>query len=180
MVLPAFAHPGDGYMTENAFIRDLLIRLLDGRQAHASWEDALEGFPAELRGKKPAGAPHTPWQLLEHMRIAQWDILEFSRSAAHVSPLFPEGYWPDEAEPPDDRAWEKSVESFRSDLEAMKALVSQESSDLLAKIPHGSGQTLLREAMLMADHNAYHLGQIVLLRKMLSAWKGRVEIDGLG
>jgi hypothetical protein len=161
-------------------IRDPLIRLLDGRQAHASWKDVLEGFPSHLRGKKPAGAPHTPWQLLEHLRIAQWDILEFSRSAAHISPRFPEGYWPSEAEPPDECAWEDSLESFRSDLEAMKELVSDDSSDLLAKIPHGTGQTLLREAMLLADHNAYHLGQIVLLRKMLSGWEGRVEIEGLG
>jgi hypothetical protein len=167
-------------MTGDRRIREHLIRLLEGRQAHASWKDVLEDFPAHLRGRKPAGAPHTPWQLLEHMRIAQRDILGFSRSAAHVTPRFPEGFWPDEAEPPDDRSWENSVESFRSDLEAMKALLSQESSDLLAKIAHGSGQTLLREAMVMADHNAYHLGQLVLLRKMLSAWEGRVEIDGMG
>ncbi len=165
---------------EDRQIREHLIRLLDGRQAHASWEDVVIGFPPELRGKKPEGAPHTPWQLLEHMRIAQWDILEFCRRAEHASPDFPEGYWPNAAKPPDDGAWEKSVQSFRSDLDAMKSLVSRESSDLLAKIPHGSGQTLLREALLVADHNAYHLGQIVLLRKMLGGWEGRAEIDGLG
>ncbi len=165
---------------EGRQIREHLIRLLEGRQAHASWDDVLIGFPPELRGKKPQAAPHTPWQLLEHMRIAQWDILEFCRWAKHVSPDFPDGYWPDTPEPPDDGAWEKSVRAFRSDLEAMKTLVDQESSDLLAKIPHGSGQTLLREAMLVADHNAYHLGQIVLLRKMLGGWEGRAEIEGLG
>jgi hypothetical protein len=161
-------------------LREHLLRLLDGHEAHASWKDVLRDVPPAIRGRKPEGAPHTPWQLLEHMRLAQWDILEFSRSASHVSPDFPEGYWPRTAGPPDDAAWEKSVESFRSDLEQMKALVSQESSDLHARIPHGTGQTLLREALLVADHNAYHLGQIVLLRKMMAAWKGETKIDGLG
>ncbi|HEY7821032.1 MAG TPA: DinB family protein [Vicinamibacteria bacterium] len=161
-------------------LREHLLQLLDGRGAHASWEDVLLDVPARIRGKKPDGAPHTPWQLLEHMRIAQWDILEFSRSAAHASPRFPEGYWPETAAPPDDAAWEKSVQSFRADLEEMKALVRGESSDLLARIPHGSGQTLLREILLVADHNAYHLGQIVLLRKMMSAWETRAKIEGLG
>ncbi|HJS74066.1 MAG TPA: DinB family protein [Vicinamibacteria bacterium] len=161
-------------------LRDHLLRLLDGREAHASLEDVLRDVPPRIRGKKPDGAPHTPWQLLEHMRLAQWDILEFSRSAAHVSPRFPEGYWPETAEPPEDGAWEKSVASFRSDLEEMKALVGRESADLHAPIPHGSGQTLLREALLVADHSAYHLGQIVLLRKMMAAWEGDTKIDGLG
>jgi len=167
-------------MREDRSIREHLIRLLDGRQAHASWEDVVTSFPSGLRGKKPGGAPHTPWQLLEHMRIAQWDILEFSRRAEHVSPDFPEGYWPKSAEPPDDGDWEKSVEAFRSDLEAMKALVGDESSDLLARIPHGTGQTLLREALLVADHNAYHLGQIVLLRKILGGFWSDSKIEGLG
>jgi hypothetical protein len=161
-------------------LRDHLLRLLDGREAHASWEDILSDVPPRVRGKKPEGAPYTPWQLLEHMRLAQWDILEFSRSAAHVSPPYPKGYWPETAEPPEDDAWDKSVASFRSDLEEMKALVGRESSDLHARIPHGTGQTLLREALLVADHNAYHLGQIVLLRKMMSAWEGPAEIEGLG
>jgi hypothetical protein len=165
---------------EDQKLREQLIRLLDSHEAHASWEQVLRSVPPEIRGKKPERAPHTPWQLLEHMRIAQWDILEFSRSAAHVSPDFPEGYWPDSAEPPDDGAWERSVESFRAGLEEMKALVRRDSSDLQARIPHGSGQTLLREILLVADHNAYHLGQIVLLRKMMSAWDGRAEIEGLG
>jgi DinB superfamily len=166
--------------SEDRRLRDQLMRLLDSHEAHASWEQVLIDFPPGLRGKKPEGAPYTPWQLLEHMRLAQWDIVEFSRSASHVSPRFPEGYWPETAEPPDDGAWAKSVASFRSDLEGMKSLVGRESSDLQARIPHGSGQTLLREALLVADHNAYHLGQIVLLRKMMAGWEHPAKIEGLG
>lgn len=157
-------------MSKDASLRDHLVRLLTKRQAHASWEDVLLDFPEELRARKPEGAPYSAWQLLEHLRIAQWDILEFSRRADHVSPEFPDGYWPESAEPPDASSWDESVRSFGADLEAMAALVRDPASDLEAPFPHGTGQTLLREAMLVADHNAYHLGQIVLLRKMLDAW----------
>jgi DinB superfamily len=156
-------------MNENKALREHLVKLLAGRQAHVDWEDALRDFPAALRGAKPAGAAHTPWQLLEHMRIAQWDILEFSRDPKHVSPEFPDGYWPEGEAPPDESAWGKSLERFASDLDAMKALVNDPSTDLFARIPSGTGQTVLREVMLTADHNAYHLGQIVQLRKMMKA-----------
>ena len=118
----------------------------------------------------PDCSPHSPWQLLEHLRICQWDILEFSRDAAHVSPHFPVGYWPDGPSPPDEHAWDRSVEQFRADIQAMKDLVADPSTDLLAVIPWGSGQTILREALLVADHNAYHLGQLVMVRRMLGAW----------
>jgi hypothetical protein len=104
------------------------------------------------------------------MRIAQWDILEFSRNPKHKSPEFPRGYWPRTQSPPDDTAWDKSIQSFRDDLEALCALVDDKSTDLFAKIPHGDGQTILREALLAADHNAYHLGEVVLLRRILGAW----------
>src|SRR5262245_5888354 len=124
--------------SDDRLLRDHLVRLLDGREAHASWEDILTDVPPRVRGKKPDGAPYTPWQLLEHMCLAQWDILEFSRSAEHVSPPYPEGYWPATPQPPEDGAWEKSVASFRSDLEGMKALVDRESSDLHARIAHGT------------------------------------------
>lgn len=152
-------------------LRGHLVSLLSERQAHASWRDILADFPEAHRGTKPDGWPYTAWQLLEHLRIAQWDILEFSRKSDHVSPSFPDGYWPPSAEPPDRAAWDESVRRFGEDLEAMTALVRDPSSDLFTPFPHGSGQTLLREAMLVADHNAYHLGQVVLLRKVLGAWK---------
>ncbi len=142
--------------------------LLRGGGAHMSFDAALEEWPSELRDRKAAGVPYTAWQLLEHMRIAQWDILEFSRDAEHVSPEFPDGYWPPTEAPPDAAAWEASLAAFRSDLEAMLGLVRSEGERLLEPIPHGSGQTLLREALVLADHNAYHLGQLVLLRRLLA------------
>ena len=145
--------------------------LLRGGHAHATFADVLNGWPEELRGRRPPGAPHSPWQLLEHLRICQSDILEFSRSASHVSPKFPEGYWPASDGPPDGPAWEKSVAAFRADLEGMEQLVADPATDLLARIPHGDGQTVLREALMLADHNSYHLGQLVLLRRQLGAWR---------
>ncbi|HTS48725.1 MAG TPA: DinB family protein [Bryobacteraceae bacterium] len=152
-------------------LRQHLLDLLRGGQAHADFEAAVADFPSQLRGKKPKGAPHTAWQLLEHLRIAQWDILEFSRNAKHVSPKWPDGYWPKTEAPPSASAWNNSVRSFRADLKAMAKLVASEESDLSARIPHGDGQTLMREALLVADHNAYHIGQLILLRRLLGAWK---------
>jgi DinB superfamily len=151
-------------------LRDHLLYLLGGGGAHVGFDKTLQGLPPELRGKKAAGLPHTAWQLLEHLRLAQWDILEFSRNRDHVSPDWPEGYWPETEAPPDDDAWKKSVESFRNDLKAMQDLVADPATDLYAKIPWGDGQTILREALLIADHNAYHLGQIVNVRQALGAW----------
>ncbi len=157
-------------MPDDKVMRDHVLKLLKGRQGHVDFETVLANLPREFQGKKPEGAPHTPWQLLEHMRIAQGDILEFSRDPKHVSPKFPEGYWPDSEAPPDEGAWQKSVTSFGADLQAMADLVADPSTDLYARIPHGSGQTILREALLVADHNAYHLGQLVLLRRLLNIW----------
>src|SRR5437870_5365390 len=127
--------------------------------------------PARLRGAKPPGVPHTPWRLLEHLRIAQWDILEFTRDPHHVSPPWPEGYWPASDAPPDDGAWDRSVAAFRADLRAMQDLVADPATDLFTPLPHGEGQTALREALLVADHNAYHLGQLVVVRRLLGAWE---------
>jgi hypothetical protein len=158
-------------MSQDASLREHLITLLTGGNAHATFDAAVKNFPAELRGKRPKGAEHSPWQLLEHLRIAQWDILEFSRDAKHKSPEWPEEYWPKSPAPPDDKARDKSVRAFRKDLKALSELVSDEKTDLFAKIPHGDGQTILREALLTADHNAYHIGQLVLARKLLGAWK---------
>ena len=148
-------------------LRQHLIDLLSKAEAHVNLESSLKDFPRELRGKKPEGAPHTPWQLLEHIRIAQWDILEFSRDAKHKSPKWPEEYWPKTEAPPDDKAWDKSVRQVFTDLKEMCALLSDPKHDLFANIPHGDGQTLLREALLVADHNAYHLGQLVMVRRIL-------------
>jgi hypothetical protein len=148
-------------------VRKHLVDLLRMEGAHLTFDEAVKGFPIELRGAKPKGAPHTPWQLLEHLRIAQWDILDFSRNAAYQEMKWPDDYWPKTEAPPDDAAWDRSVEQFRRDLKAMEKLVSDASVDLTARIPHGTGQTVLREALLVADHNAYHLGQLVFVRKML-------------
>ena len=155
---------------KNSTVQQHLLNLLSFEGAHAGFDDAVRGLAPELRGKKIKGAPHTAWQLLEHMRIAQWDILQFSVDAAHVSPDFPGGYWPKSRTPPSTRAWNESIKAFHKDLEAMIALVENPSTDLFARIPHGTGQTVLREALLIADHNAYHLGQFVLLRRLLGAW----------
>jgi hypothetical protein len=158
-------------MSQDAALKKQLVELPDAATAHLRFEDVISGWPAKLRGAAAPGLPHTAWQLLEHMRIAQWDILEFSRNPKHVSPAFPEGYWPKTAAPPDRAAWDRSVERFRADLRAMRNLVKKPSTDLYARIPHGEGQTILREALLAADHNAYHLGQLVDLRRALAAWK---------
>jgi len=152
-------------------LRQHLLDLLRGSNAHLNFEEALAGLPPNLRGERPSGLPYSPWRLLEHMRIAQWDILEFSRNPKHVSPEFPAGYWPETDAPPDDKAWQQSVRQFLADLQAMRDLVEDPAIDLFAPIPHGEGQTLLREALLVADHNAYHLGQMVTLRRLLGAWE---------
>ncbi len=151
-------------------LREHLVYLLRGGGAHIHFDQAIEGIPPELRGKKVLPVPHTPWRLLEHMRIAQWDILEFSRDPKHVSPTWPDGYWPQGDAPPNDHDWDRSVERFRSDLKAMEMLITDPATDLFARIPHGDGQTILREALLTSDHNAYHLGQLVLVRRLLHCW----------
>jgi hypothetical protein len=152
---------------ETDSIRRHISDLLTKAEAHVDLESALKDFPRELRGRKPEGAPHTPWQLLEHIRIAQSDILEFSRSARHKSPKWPDEYWPATDIPPTDQAWDESVKQVLADLDAMTRLINDPKRDLTAEIPHGDGQTLLREALLVADHNAYHLGQLVMVRRIL-------------
>ena len=156
----------------DAALRKHLIDLLKGGSAHVQFMDALEEFPPSKRGTFAPGLAHTGWQLLEHARIAQWDILEFSRNPKHVSPGFPEGYWPKTPGPASEAEWDKSVESFQRDLREMIELVESR-TDLFAKIPHGDGQTILREALVLADHNAYHLGQLVDLRRALGTWPHR-------
>lgn len=157
-------------MNEKA-LREHLVNLLSGRDAHVDWKASFGGVPPNSRGVRPNGLPFSVWELLEHMRIAQWDILEFSRDAKHVSPDWPAGHWPVAQAPPDAAAWDKSLKSFARDLEAMKKLVADPKTDLFATIPHGTGQTILREALLVADHNAYHLGQVIAVRRILGNWK---------
>jgi hypothetical protein len=148
-------------------LREHLVGLLEGEGAHLGLRRALSQYPNAIAGSRVPGVTHTPWQLLEHLRIAQWDILEFSRTRAHVSPPFPSGYWPETSAPPEESAWGRSVESFLADLEEMQALVMDPATDLLAPIPWGDGQTVLREALVLADHNSYHLGQLILIGKTL-------------
>jgi len=154
----------------DASLRKHLVELLKGGEAHVGISDALADFTADKRVVLAPGFEHTAWQLLEHIRIVQWDILEFSRNPEHVSPDFPAGYWPKPSASPDDAEWKKSVQALQNDLRAMIELVSDRQADLYRAFPWGNGQTLLREALLMADHNAYHLGQMVDLRRALGIW----------
>jgi len=146
-----------------------VLYLLREGGAHQSFEDFVGSFPPDLCGRKIDGLPYTPWQVLEHMRLAQWDILEFSRDGSHVSPEFPKGYWPEPEELGTPALWQKTIDEFRTDLKQMEALVENPSTDLYAKIPHGDGQTILREAMLIADHNAYHLGALAVMGRILKS-----------
>jgi DinB superfamily len=152
---------------EKIVIRKLVADAMSGHHAHADFDAAVEDFPAALHGVKPAGAPHSAWQLLEHMRIAQWDILEFSRNPAHKSPKWPDQYWPVTEAPPDSHAWQKSVEAFQKDARALHDLVLSPDQNLFKRFSHGEGQNLMREALLVANHNSYHLGQLVFLKKLL-------------
>ena len=157
-------------MDQNEQLREQLVRMLDWEDAHANFDAAVNGVPTELRGVQPNGLPYSLWQLLEHIRICQYDILEFSRDPNYRE-LKWEEYWPPTVVPPTEDAWEKSIASFHADLESLKQLAMDKSIDLFATIPHGTGQTYLRELLLVADHNVYHLGQMVTIRRLLGNWK---------
>jgi uncharacterized damage-inducible protein DinB len=146
-----------------------LIKLLEGGTAHASFDDAIEGLSPELRGAVPDQLPYSIWQLVEHIRIAQWDMLEFSKGEKHVSPPWPDGYWVAETEPEDEEKWEKSTQQISDDRDEFIALLKSE--DIYKTIAHGDGQSLLREALQIADHNAYHTAQIILIRRLLGDWE---------
>jgi len=163
----ANARPVNEQSNHDQSLRDHVLYLLNGGGAHATFDAAVGDWPVQLAGAKVANFPHSAWMLLEHMRIAQWDILEFSRNAKHVSPAWPEGYWPKSEAAPNDKAWKASMAAFKKDLQMMARVVANRKTDLYAKIPWGDGQTILREALLLADHNAYHLGQLVMLRKSI-------------
>src|ERR1700761_5041802 len=154
--------------TENKIVVDEIIQLLKGGGAHASLKDALDKLPAKLRGAKPDGLPYNIWQLTEHIRIAQWDMLQFCVDANHESPKWPDEYWPKESEPKNEDAWAQSVKQINDDLDEFISLLKKE--DIYKKIPQGSGQTILREALQIADHNAYHTAEIIIIRRLLKAW----------
>lgn len=157
-------------MRNDQMLRDHLLNLLDSRWAHCTFDEAIRNLPASLRGQRPEDLPYSPWELLEHMRFAQADILAFCRDPDYEEPTWPDDYWPEEQAPPSEAAWNESLRQFRSDLNAMKKLVADPETNLYAEIPHGDGQTYLREAMLVADHNAYHIGQLVTVRRLLDSW----------
>jgi hypothetical protein len=158
-------------MADERALRALLRRLLSWEDAHVGFEKAVAGVPQKLRGMRPAGAPHSLWQILEHLRLAQADILEFCVNAEYEEKKWPDDYWPAAASPPVGGAWDKSIAQFLRDRRALEKLAADPKTDLTAKIPHGSGQTYLRELVLVADHTAYHVGQLVLVRQMLGIWK---------
>lgn len=149
----------------DASLRAHVVKLLTGGEAHFYFDDLNEGFPIERCGEKIQGLPYTAWQVLEHLRIAQWDIIEFARNPEYISPEFPEGYWPKESG--NEKLWEATMSKIREDLNETIAMVSDTSNDLFAKIPHGTGQTLLRQALLIVDHNSYHLGSLALMKRLL-------------
>lgn len=158
-------------MPDQDALRQHVLYLLDGGGAHAGFDAAVADLPETLRGRQPEGLPYSPWQLVEHLRFTQRDILDFCQPGDYSAKDWPDDYWPDGPAPPDESAWDESLSRFRDDLGAMKALV-RDTEDLFAQVPHADegGQTLLREALLVADHNAYHLGQLVAVRRLLGAW----------
>jgi uncharacterized damage-inducible protein DinB len=158
-------------MTENDALRQQLVRMLDWQDAHATFDSAVEGMPWNMQGVRPQGLPYSAWELLEHLRFTQWDILEFCRNPGYQEPDWPADYWPASPTPPDADSWAESVEAFRANRESLKELAADPSIDLFAQIPHGSSQTYLRELLLVADHNSYHVGQVVAVRKLLGVWK---------
>jgi len=160
-------------MESDALLREQLQALLQGGQAHMTFEEAVTDFPRDAMNAKAPHVPYTPWQLLEHMRIAQWDILEFIRNPQYVSPPWPRGFWPAESIQADEAAWEQTLVSFRADLETLQQLAADPSVDLFAPIPHGHGQSILRELLLVADHTAFHLGEFGILRQVMQTWPNK-------
>jgi hypothetical protein len=158
--------------SQDKSLREHVVYLLTGGGAHATFDDAVKSLPEKVRGVRPQGLPHSAWMLLEHLRLAQWDILEFSRNPKYKAPKWPEDYWPKKEAPASTAAWDKSIRQFRDDLKAMQDLVENPKTDLYAPVPWGDGQTILREALLVADHNAYHVAQLIDVRRLLREWKG--------
>lgn len=152
-------------------LREQLIKLLGSQDAHVNFDEAVEGIPAQSRGVRPADLPYSPWQLLEHIRLTQRDILDFCRDPSYAAPKWPDDYWPKSTTPPTPQSWQESVAAFRVDRKDLEKIIADPTLDLYAKIPHGEGQTYLREVLLVADHSAYHLGELVAVRRLLGVWK---------
>lgn len=158
-------------MDTDKALREHLLALLRGRQAYMSFDDAVADFPPQFRNAFAPNVPYTPWHVIEHMRIAQWDILDYIRNPDYKHLDWPKDYWPARDATADDAAWQRSIEMFRNDLDAIRAIVTDPKTDFYAPIPHGyGGHTILREVLLVADHNAYHIGELGLLRQVLGAW----------
>ena len=151
-------------------MREQLVYVLEGKGAHMTLEEAVADFPMGEINTRPTGVPYSFWHLLEHLRICQWDILEFARDPDHVSPEFPFGLWPAPDETTDEAGWNATLDALRSDLAEMIALTRDESLDLTAELPHAPGYTYLREILLVADHNAYHTGELAILRQIMGLW----------
>ncbi|RIK43436.1 MAG: ABC transporter [Chloroflexi bacterium] len=157
-------------MQSDQAVRKQLLFLLDGGGAHMSFDEAVADFPLAHINSRPAHVPYTFWHLLEHLRIAQWDILEFIRNQAHVSPPWPEGYWPPPAAQADAAQWQQTLAAFRADLQTLRQLAEDPSTDLYSDLPHAAGYNILREILLVADHNAYHIGELAILRQVMGLW----------
>ena len=152
-------------------MRTQLAKALDWHDAHADFDTAVRDLPAELRGRRVRGLPHSAWEILEHLRLAQHDILDFARNPRYQAPAWPDDYWPPSPQPPAARAWDRSVAAFRRDRRALQKMAADPHLKLSKRIPHGDGQTYLREILLVLDHNAYHVAELVVLRRLLGAWK---------
>lgn len=157
-------------MHQNEVGREQLLNLLRGGNAHMSFDRAVANFPMDQINAKPPNVPYTPWHLLEHIRIAQWDILEFIRNPDHVSPSWPDGYWPDGNAQADEKDWKKTIDSFHADLRALQNIVKDPNTDLYAPIPHAKDYTILREILVVSDHSAYHIGEFAILRQVMGTW----------
>lgn len=157
-------------MTNESVLREHLLKLLQGGNAHMSFDNAIENFPIEMINERAPNVEYTPWHLLEHIRIAQWDILEFVRNATHISPKWPDGYWPTVDQTADDRKWQETIDGYRSDMMELQTIATDQSIDLTAPIPHAQDYTVLRELLLVADHNAYHIGEFTILRQVMGTW----------
>ena len=158
-------------MDQNDSLREQLIKLLDWQDAHVNFDAAVEGIPPAFQGVRPEGLPYSPWELLEHMRLTQNDILNFCRDSSYKAPNWPDEYWPKATSPPTPNDWQESINTFRADRKSLQNLAADPALDLYAKIPHGEGQTYLREVLLAADHSAYHLGELIAVRRLLGIWK---------
>ncbi len=157
-------------MPDDTVLRQQVLALLRGGNAHMPFDDAVADFPLDRINERPPNVSYSPWDLLEHIRITQWDILEFTRDPNHVSPSWPEGHWPPPGEQADPLKWQATINSIRGDLRAFEGIVQDSAIDLTADIPHAPGYTVLREALVIADHNAYHIGEFGILRRIMGTW----------